>query len=575
MSNLATVSALLDPLEMIIGDLERDPTRAYTPLPHQAEFHLSPALARALIMGNQSAKSHSAAMEVVWTARGNWPEWVLSGRDVPIRRARTNQSGDPNRRANANRVLPARDHVIIYEDWSDRCARRRVPERPTKTRIMVPKFDTSSGIVDKIMDFLPPGTFKAYRNAARVYAYWEVECLYGGISVIELVSDQGTELSGEGWVGDLYVMDEPTSRARYIAHQRGLITRDGRTVMALTPLKGSAWIKDDIVDASLTDPEIACWSEIDSWVNCDENGGFISRKRLNHFFKRNVKSRAERLAREHGKFLHLSGRAFDFKKDVHVVRPNPPTTEVMTSPIREVVGRFGNEQWWNDALHFEVYDPHPRRAPVILFGCIGFDNRILIYDEYPRVWPSGDPYLYREVDSDPHTAAKLAAAERIIRSRWAGEVAWRWVDPRGGAQEIDGNSWITLLSNEGIPLTPAPVSRRKEGSEIEEGIHGLAEWLAWNESEPLQPGNQPTLGICEHCHNTIWAFDNWGYVTEEIGNDRMATETKLMETGKDHIDCARYVYFGSPAWFDWRLQALVAAREELESGAVGDRVTGY
>lgn len=573
---------LVESLEGLRAELTADPTALYTPLPHQAAFHLSPCLIRALIAGNQSAKSHAAGMEIVWYARGNWPDWVKTAKRVPVRRARSNPTGDPSKRADRHRTLPPGDTVIVEEDWSDRFAGRTVPERATNCRIIVPSYKTSAGIVEKVMGLLPPGSFRAFKNSQKIWALWEVDSLYGGTSTIELISDQEEGLSGEGWVGDLYVMDEPSSHARYRAHERGLMRRDGRVIMALTPLEGSAWIKERIYDRGIAgDPDIHV-TTVDCWANCDENGGFVSRRRLLHFLDGTGMSEEERLTRETGAFLHLSGRALtEFDEEHHVF--DEPTD-------------WAPPPWWTTAHWIMLHDPHPRRAPVTILAAIGHDDRICIVDEYPRVWPDGTPYLHREVVSDPHTFERHVEAINAMLDHWRVprlELAvgpWpmydveEWCDPRGGAQSQpitgsvnDGRSWMSRMADYGHPCAQAPIGKRSPEGEIHDGLNAIRTWLAWDRRKPIGPGNQPRLGVLRRCHNTVWAFLNWSWAEKRPTKDgRVASEKRVQEIGKDHIDLVRYLTFVDPRWFDKvRLRLESRSRQaETEVDELRER-TGY
>lgn len=524
--------------EEILTDISANPLSTLTLLPHQAEFLLCPSNTLAAILSNQNGKSHGAATLVVWTARGDWPQWMLTGKDVPVRRT-LSWLKDHSVFADRMTVLPDNETVICYEDWSDRFPRLNPPRRATSTRIIVPNYKVSAGLIDKLSPdkpdcLLPRGHFTARKNAGSVYGTWEVDCIHGDKSSIELISDEGGELVGEGWVGDLVVIDEPCSHARYAAHRRGLMAKEGRMIFTLTPLMPAAWIKEAVVDKAAVEQSIHVVQGVSIYANCRENGGFLRRDRIEEFLRDVPPS--ELPAREHGVFMHVAARIFqEFDSAVHVFQS---------------VEDFGGPSWWQDAIVTVLHDPHPRRAPVLLFFAIGHDQRILIFDEYPRVRPDGQPYIYREVQVDPHGAEKLVKAEEAILTSWSVREYDEYVDPRGGAAKLNEESpcWIDMMADHGHVLTPAPVSHGRERSEVAEGVRLVREWLLWDQSQALGPTNRPRLGVLAHCHNTRWAFENWGYAEAEGTDTKFASEERWAEKGKDQIDCCRYYAFTDPVW---------------------------
>ena len=105
------------------------------------------------------------------------------------------------------------------------------------------------------------------------------------------------------------------------------------------------------------------------------------------------------------------------------------------------------------------------------------------------------------------------------------EIFERLVDPRFGKATVRTGMGETNMINEmmdyDIFLRPAP------GLEIEHGIQKINDLLSWDDTQPMDDENCPSMFISERCDNLIYAM------TEYTGCSRQ-------EQTKDFIDVLRY-----------------------------------
>lgn len=511
-------------LERLVERIEDDPLLAYWPLPHQVRFHLSPAGVRANCSANQTGKTHSAGIEVRGYSRGDWPEWIRTGRDVPVRRP--------------PRLVPS---VISIEDFTDAklnmdgvayTERRYLPRRPTKGRIIVKRFTgPHEAVITKLHSMFPAGTYKTRRNSQGVENRWWVKSIYGGWSEFDILSDDAQEDSYEGWVGDWCMVDETVRHSTYTATMRGLMSLGGCIFLTLTPLMGSWWMNDLIVKPAKAGEKNYWFNVVDILENSTERGGTLTPAKIAEF-ERTIPPPL-RPARLHGQFVALTGIVFgdDFRRDIHVVERS----------------KFSQE-WWSTANIWVVIDPHPRRAPFIIFVAVGSDERMCVFDEYPNRWPNGEIYWAHDGVGDPHSVEKTAKVIRDILARAGREPDEVIIDPRGGSHVYDGESFRDKLAEAGIDAVPAPIAKRTEMTEIEDSLEKVRAWLLWDSSQPMTGDNCPRLYVLRSCHNTAWGLENWRYKEIESTEDNLPHELKFAEQGKDPCDCLRYLAFADPSW---------------------------
>lgn len=127
--------------------------------------------------------------------------------------------------------------------------------------------------------------------------------------------------SFEGPVWDIVWFDEPPPAAIFTAVRRGTMSRQGAILITATPLK-EPWMHDQIVVPSEdeSDPmhDMAQVFRADIEWNCKEHhGGFLPHAEILSFLATLPKH--ERMARERGEFMDLSGLEFAYlDRDVHV-----------------------------------------------------------------------------------------------------------------------------------------------------------------------------------------------------------------------------------------------------------------
>jgi phage terminase large subunit-like protein len=127
--------------------------------------------------------------------------------------------------------------------------------------------------------------------------------------------------SFEGPVWDIVWFDEPPPQAIFTAVRRGTMSKQGVILITATPLK-EPWMHDQIVIPSEDedDPmhDMAAVFRADIEWNCKEHHkGFLPHAEIQSFLASLPKH--ERIARERGEFLDLSGLEFSYlKRETHV-----------------------------------------------------------------------------------------------------------------------------------------------------------------------------------------------------------------------------------------------------------------
>ena len=242
----------------------------------QGLFHADPKLIRVASGGNRSGKSTAGINEDVAHALGYRP-WL--------------PEGDPNR------LIPIRvpnKGLICGESFGEQVA-----------KVLVPKLigDPEKGVPGAIPTECLAGT---KRNPAGVVT---TITLTNG-SVIFLQSyDQDVDLY-ESADYDWAHFDEPPPRSIWVAVQRGLTDRRGRTWLTMTPLK-EPWLYDEIYSRE----DVRLY-----YFDIEDNVGFgLTREGVDQFASNLTEDEKE--ARLRGRFFHLSGLVYkDYQPKLRLKR---------------------------------------------------------------------------------------------------------------------------------------------------------------------------------------------------------------------------------------------------------------
>jgi|WetSurSiteA1Bulk_404760.scaffolds.fasta_scaffold01891_5 hypothetical protein len=124
---------------------------------------------------------------------------------------------------------------------------------PIKVRILCEDWEhhAKEVVIPKLKEWLPVGTYRTRNNNVGIEGFWDFS---NGSSIEILTNSQETRLH-EGWSGHLVWADEPTSRDKYVANQRGLVDYSGKFLLTMTAVK-ETWVLDAIVRNA--DPTVGC-----------------------------------------------------------------------------------------------------------------------------------------------------------------------------------------------------------------------------------------------------------------------------------------------------------------------------
>lgn len=339
--------------------------------------------------------------------------------------------------------------------------------------------------------------------------------------------------------------DEPPPHENYIAIERGKIASDARSWMTMTPLK-EAWILDDIIDKAEFDRDISVVvGEI--WDNAECNGGVLKQEAIDEFIKKLDPDEYE--ARILGKWKHLAGLVYAkwWKDEAHLV----------DDFAMDRCFRIG----WTP---YEAVDPHDNRATCWLFGAMGPNDRLYIYD-YLLVSGTVEEIVQKvKVKRELHGYAN---PHLVVLDKKHGQ--------KHNAALADGKSWQEELEKRGIKRME--LSDSKPG-DVELGHKMVKDWLELRFS-PLHDKEMPKLMFfrksCSGVGGPIYQMKRYSY--DDLGEkSEKNANPKPKDLHKDWPDTVRYLVMKDPKYIDPEKrraakEALVRRQQEF----IGSRRQAY
>lgn len=252
-------------------------------------------------------------------------------------------------------------------------------------RIVSDATNIKENIVPELKKWLPKGRFTSKRNGKSYDSYFITDT---GFEFDIMTFDQDPkefESVNLGWVW----LDEPPPETIYKACVSRL-RRGGTMWITATPLTGSAWLYDEIVNNKNNDEKYRGFLEADVWSACEEiegTRGFLKKADIEKMISQY--SDEDMQARVKGKFQHLTGLVFkDFDRKIHTINPF--------------------EVRFDDYVVVELIDPHPRNPDAVLWVAVDRKGTKFVIDE-----------LYVEAKGNTETLAqriKMKASNyRVIR----------------------------------------------------------------------------------------------------------------------------------------------------------------
>jgi hypothetical protein len=464
--------------------------------PHkgQSSFHRSKSLIRVASGGNRSGKSTCGGNEAVAHSLGYRP-WL--------------KPEDPDYKVN---VRVPNKGLICGESFGEQVK-----------KVLIPKLlgDPENGVPGAI-----PTSELLYTKKNPQGVITEIGLKNG--SNIHLQSyDQPVELF-ESSDHDWFWADEPPPRAIWVAVQRGLADRRGRSWITMTPLK-EPWIFDEIYPR----PDVELF-----YFDIEDNLGYgLTREGIDQFARSLTPDEME--ARLRGKYFHLTGLVYKSYQKIHRVK----RAEVWKSTNGKI------PRHW--ALWFHV-DTHPRTPHHAVWIAVAPDQRKYICGELKN----GDPN-----NKIKPFAEALKIYERTFFNRGIDEVV-RLMEP--GAQSPNPGEGLSIwdeFAKYGFRCKPGSKNR-------DAGI------LLFQDALQFDPerGLYPTIFVFDdlpgvHKELTHYIWDDWAM---KAGQGK--TEKQVPKDKDDHlIEGIHRILLDEP-YCD-------SAGEDEEPEAVGqstfNKITGY
>jgi hypothetical protein len=315
----------------------------------------------------------------------------------------------------------------------------------------------------------------------------------------------------------------------------------------MTPLK-EAWILDDLVDKADMDADVhVTIGEI--WDNAEINGWVLKQEAIDEFIKKLDPDEYE--ARILGKWKHLAGLVYGkwWRDEVHIIDD------------------FNMERCFRSGwTPYEAVDPHDNRASCWLFGAMGTNDRLYIYD-------------YLLVTG---TVAEIAHKVRVKREMHGYANPHVVVlDKKHGQKHnmalAEGKSWQEELEKCGIKRIE--LSDSKPG-DVELGHKMVKKWLEPTFSTLMNKEIPKVMFFRQGAGGEggpiyqmkRYSYDDMGEKSEKNPNPRPK------DLHKDWPDALRYMIMKEPRWLDpAKRKAANEALQRREAEFVGmrRRLYGY
>ena len=247
----------------------------------------------------------------------------------------------------------------------------------------------------------------------------------------------------------------------------------------------------------------------------------------------------EREARRTGQYLHVFGRVLPEFDGMHVYDPEEfdplvdQDGEVSEHPVFMGVDPHHRRPWfmlwvtlmpdgtWYVVDEWPKQDFHKMRSA----AGFGFDDYIRVMDEVEAEFPGGaDRVLYRELDPNFGRTPSTATHGRSIQEE---------LGLRGRRFSTDTND------------------------KIDTGLNLIRTALTYNDAQPVDALNRPSLYVSRRCKNLIWALKN--NVWQEFKQADSGLKTTQSDTGKDPIDALRYILAAKHRYRPWSGQDQASA----------------
>ncbi len=454
---------LLDKLQQELVGRKRDKgMEFYVPNPIQYKAHKSLARIIAIVKGNRMGGSTWGALEVCYHLTKQYPDWYPMERRL---------------------------------------------KGPLKIRIATDRFFKIDSVIEpKLRQYLPKDEITRMRRSPQGYIM-KMHTKDG--SFVEFLTSEQDQMAWEGQDLDFFWGDEPMKKGHWIATQRGLLDRGGRSILSFTPLI-EPWMKEEIVDRE-DGKNIAVFYGSTRDNKYDIEGNVILTEEDIAWFE-GMMDEDERKTRIEGRFFHLKGLVYkELNPAVHFITDFDYQRDYVRYPV------------------ICVLDPHDRLPHWLIWAMVDRTN---------------DLYIMYELVKEG-TVQQVAAAIKATEEYFGWNVTKRLIDPNFGRKPLisTGLSVIGEFSKYKVGFSEALDS--KEGGRLK-----VKEYLHYNKDKPIDINNRPKLYfVKDKVPKTIHSLMNYQY-DEWKGNSAGERDPKEDNKPKDAhgADCIRYLCMSSPTY---------------------------
>ena len=220
----------------------------------------------------------------------------------------------------------------------------------------------TDGVNGEIIKWFPKDRYTMKKGSRDFYSEFSAD---NGWTGKFMTYDQDIQQFESDNIGVL-IFDEPAPRPIYNAGLARLLAGGGIVMMPMTPLSGSAWVFDELINKSSTDsPVYVLYADIEA--ACKQHGvrGYIEHGNIQKIVEQYDEEEKE--ARAHGKPTHLKGLVY---KNIH---PSKHRHDIPAD-------KFTQDKY----LIYQVVDPHDSRPPFVEWYAVDpYDNTFAIA-EYPE-----------------------------------------------------------------------------------------------------------------------------------------------------------------------------------------------
>lgn len=355
-----------------------------------------------------------------------------------------------------------------------------------------------------------PNIKKEKRGHSDFYNYFE-----GSRGFFDLMTYGQEPTQFESATLNFVFFDEPPDNRDIFIATTARARKGMRIGFVMTPLKASAWLHD-IVSGNTGWSVGSVYAQME--VNCRQHGlrGALEHKHLEE--QAAGWSEEEREARVYARWMHLAGQVYYmFDRQIHVV---------------------SDFEIPREGTIYCAMDPHTRRPNVILWFKVCQNGRVYIIREYPEVTMadrSGKQITqyFSDISRSDTTYEEYCDKIKSVEDE-IGVARDRVMDGRFGNTSYGDGSlpYYMEFNRRGVAFRCSPSDPYNYRGHNR--VKSLLKCSNVFRKDDKIPSVLPRLFVSDRCQNTIRAFESYVYDPNREGDSE-----KVLEHGKDHMDCVR------------------------------------